>query len=290
MSTQAAPRTGTLAVPRAPQPGAGDSYGRKALNAQMGVVDQVGGMVLLAAKAVSATFSPPYSWRDEFIEEAWLVLRRCLIPVVISTFALGYGAPGLQASNITSIFGTIDRQGAFFVMASIRELAGWITGMCVAGVAGAAICADLGARKVREELDAMATLGLDPIREVVTPRFLALGILTPMLNIVALVVAIVGGFVCTVLIWEETTAGYLATFTSNFTFPDLFGAILKTTGFGFIIAIACCYKGLNVKGGAEGVGRAVNQAVVISFCGIWAFNNLFTALLLAAYPETGNLH
>ena len=88
----------------------------------------------------------------------------------------------------------------------------------------------------------------------------------------------------------ESSAGYLGTFTSNFTLPDLLGSVIKTSMFGFIIGIVCCYKGLNVKGGAEGVGRAVNQAVVTAFVGIWAFNYVFTTTLLAAFPDTGNLH
>ena len=259
-------------------------------DAPLGVLDQVAGMLLLTGKAVVATFTPPYSWKEEFVEESWLILRRCLIPMIISTVAFGFGAPGLQASNLTQIFGTIDREGAFFVMASIREFAGWINGMVIAGVAGTAICADLGARKVREELDALAVLGLDPVRTIVTPRFLALGIMTPLMNILALTFGVVGGWLAAVVVWGETSAGYVATFSSNFTFPDLFGSVLKTTGFGFIIAIACCYKGLNVKGGAQGVGRAVNQAVVIAFAGIWVFNSMFTNIMLAAYPETGNLH
>jgi phospholipid/cholesterol/gamma-HCH transport system permease protein len=266
------------------------SVARKALDAQVGWITQIAEMMMLTGKAMVATFTPPYSWTTEFVEEAWLILRRCLIPMIIAVTAFAFGAPGIQASNITQIFGTVDREGAFFVMASVRELAGWINGMVVAGVGGTAICADLGARKVREELDALSVLGLDPIRQVVTPRFLALGVVTPLMNLIAVVFGIVGGWAATVVIWGETTAGYIATFSSNFTLPDLLGAVLKNTGFGFIIAIACCYKGMNVKGGAQAVGRAVNQAVVIAFAGIWAFNYMFTSLLLAAFPETGNLH
>jgi phospholipid/cholesterol/gamma-HCH transport system permease protein len=266
------------------------SVGQKVWDSHFGWLDQIAGMMLLTGKAVVATFTPPYSWTEEFVEEAWLILRRCLIPMIIATTAFAFGAPGVQASNITQIFGTLDREGAFFVMASVRELAGWINGMVIAGVGGTAICADLGARKVREELDAMAVLGLDPVRQIVTPRFLALGIVTPLMNVIAVVFGLIGGWMATVIVWGETSAGYIATFTSNFTLPDLLGSVLKTTGFGFIIAIACCYKGLNVRGGAQGVGRAVNQAVVIAFAGIWVFNYLFTAILLAAYPETGNLH
>jgi phospholipid/cholesterol/gamma-HCH transport system permease protein len=290
MATDTAARTPiAVPAPTSTQPSS-PGPGRRAVEAQLGWIEQLAGMMILTGKAFVATFTPPYSWKEEFVEEAWLVLRRCMIPMIISTIAFGYGAPGLQAANITSIFGTLDREGAFFVMASIREFAGWINGMVIAGVAGTAICADLGSRKVREELDAMSVLGLDPVRQIVTPRFLALGIVTPLMNILALVFGVLGGAIATVVVWQETLAGYVGTFTSNFTFPDLFGAVLKTTCFGFIIAIACCYKGMNVKGGAQGVGRAVNQAVVISFAGIWAFNNLFTAMLLAAFPETGNLH
>ena len=274
------------APPKAPR----RSGASRVVDAPIGILEQIAGMMLLTGKAVVTTFTPPYSWKEEFVDEAWGILKRCLIPMILSTVAFGFGAPGLQAANLTQIFGTVDREGAFFVMASIREFAGWINGMVIAGVAGTAICADLGARKVREELDALAVLGLDPIRTIVTPRFLALGIITPLMNIIALMFGVLGGWFATVVVWEETTAGYIATFSSNFTLPDLLGSVLKTTGFGFIIAIACCYKGMNVKGGAEGVGRAVNQAVVIAFAGIWVFNFLFTAMLLAAYPETGNLH
>ncbi|HYF27358.1 MAG TPA: ABC transporter permease [Baekduia sp.] len=270
-------------VRRKPSPAA------RAAEAPLGILETVGGMLLLFGKATVACVTPPFSWKDEFIEEAWLIVRRCLIPVIISTTFFGLGAPGLQGGNISYLFGTIDRLGAFFVMASVREFAPWINGMVVAGVGGTAIAADLGARKVREELDALATLGLDPVREIVAPRFLALGIVTALMNLIAIVFGLVGGYLA-VLVFQDTLAGYLATFSSNFTMPDLLGSVIKTSLFGFIIAICACYMGMNVRGGPEGVGRAVNTSVVIAFAGIWVFNFLFTTTLLAAFPETGNLH
>jgi phospholipid/cholesterol/gamma-HCH transport system permease protein len=247
-------------------------------------------MVLLTGQAIVACVTPPFSWRYDFIEEALLLVRRCLIPVVISTTFFGLGAPGLQGGNLLNIFGTVDRSGAFFVMASVREFAPWINGMVLAGVGGTAICADLGARKVREELDALAVLGMDPVRTIVAPRFLALGVVTALMNLVAIVFGLVGGWIAAVVVFQDTSAGFLATFGSNFTLPDLLGSAIKTSLFGFIIAIVCCYKGMNVRGGPEGVGRAVNQAVVIAFAGIWVFNFMFTSTMLAAFPETGNLH
>ncbi|MSW52372.1 MAG: ABC transporter permease [Actinobacteria bacterium] len=247
-------------------------------------------MVLLFGASIKAVVMPPYSWKNEFIEQSWIIVKLCTIPIIVSTTAFGFGAPGLQGGNITYIFGTVDRLGAFFVMASVREFAPWIDGMVLAGVGGTAICADLGARKVRQELDALAVLGLDPVKTIVAPRFLALGLLTGMMNLVAIVFGVFGGWLAAVPVFGDTSAGYLLTFTSNFTLPDLLGSVLKTSMFGFFVAVICCYKGMNLRGGAEGVGRAVNQAVVLSFIAIWSFNFIFTTTLLAAFPETGNLH
>lgn len=286
--------TPSVRIPSAPDPIApsapsGRSAGSPAAT-PIAVLEQVAGMLLLTGRAVTACVTPPFSWRQEFVEESWLLVRRCLVPVMISCTFFGLGAPGLQGGNLLNIFGTVDRSGAFFVMASVREFAPWINGMVLAGVGGTAVCADLGARKVREELDAMAVLGMDPVRTIVVPRFLALGIVTALMNLIAIVFGLLGGWIAAVVVFSDTSAGFLATFTSNFTLPDLLGSVLKTSLFGFIIAIVCCYKGMNVKGGPEGVGRAVNQAVVIAFAGIWVFNFMFTSTMLAAFPETGNLH
>jgi phospholipid/cholesterol/gamma-HCH transport system permease protein len=263
---------------------------KRAAKAGTGWFEQVGGMVMLAARAVYCLFTPPFTWRDEFVDQTWLTVRRCLIPVAVSNIVFGFGAPGMTGGQIVNIFGTMDRTGAFFVMASVREFAPWINAMLVAGVAGTAIAADLGARRVREELDALSVLGLDAVRELVAPRLLALVILTPLFCLVAAVCGVIGGGIATVVVFQDTTSGFLSTFYSNFTLPDLLGSLTKSVIFGFLIAIFCAYKGLNVKGGPQGVGRAVNQAVVLSFVGIFVVNYLFTSTLLASFPETSNLH
>ncbi len=85
--------------------------------------------------------------------------------------------------------------------------------------------------------------------------------------------------------YGEPLGGFWATLFSNASVTDLWGSVLKTTGFGAIIAIVCSYKGMTASGGAEGVGRAVNEAVVIAFMGVFAFNYVFTQTLLATHPE-----
>ncbi len=103
-------------------------------------------------------------------------------------------------------------------------------------------------------------------------------------NIYALLFGIFGGIVAT-LVNGAPLGPFWATFFTNASITDLWGSVLKTTLFGAIIAIVCCYKGMTASGGAEGVGRAVNQAVVIAIMGVFAFNYVFTQTLLATHPE-----
>jgi phospholipid/cholesterol/gamma-HCH transport system permease protein len=248
------------------------------------LLEQVGDMMILTGKTLLSAIRPPYPYGTEFVQQFLFMLRLCWLPLLISTVAFGYGAPGLQAGNALIIFGAIDRLGGFFVLASIREFAPFVTAIILAGVGGTAITADLGARKIREELDALQVLGVDPIKNLVVPRFLALMIVTGLFNIFAMIFGIFGGVLAT-LTFDAPLGPFFATLLTNATTTDLWGSVLKTTLFGAIIAIVSCYKGMTASGGAEGVGRAVNQGVVTEFLAIFAFNYAFTQTLLATHPE-----
>ncbi len=241
-------------------------------------------MMILAGRTIISAVQPPYPYGPEFAGQFMFALRLCWFPLLISTIAFGYEAPGLQAANFLVLFGALDRLGGFFVLASIREFAPFVDAIVLAGVAGTAITADLGARKIREELDALEVLGVDPIKNLVVPRFLALMLVTGLFDIYALLFGVVGGILATV-VNHAPLGPFFSTFLSNASTTDLWGSVLKTTLFGAIIAVVCCYKGMTASGGAEGVGRAVNQAVVIAFLGIFAFNYVFTQVLLATHPE-----
>jgi phospholipid/cholesterol/gamma-HCH transport system permease protein len=246
--------------------------------------EEVGDMAILSAKTVMSALRPPYPYGGEFIGQFLFALQLCWAPMMVSMVAVSFGAPGLQAANFLSLFGALDRLGGFFVLASIREFAPLVTAVVVAGVAGTAITADLGARKIREELDALQVLGVDPVKNLVVPRFLALMLITGLLDVFAIIAGISGGMLAEIL-YSEPLGGFFATLFNNASVTDLWGSVLKTTCFGGIIAIVCSYKGMTASGGAEGVGRAVNEAVVISFMGIFAFNYVFTQTLLATHPD-----
>jgi phospholipid/cholesterol/gamma-HCH transport system permease protein len=247
-------------------------------------LEQVGDMMILTAKTMVAAIRPPYPYGTEFVSQFLFALRLCWFPMMLSTIAFGFGAPGLQAANFLVLFGTLDRLGGFFVLATIREFAPFVVAIVMAGVAGTAITADLGARKIREELDALQVLGVDPVKNLVVPRFLSLMILTGLFNVYALIFGVFGGVIAT-LVYDAPLGPFWATFFTGSSITDLWGSMLKTVMFGAIIAIVCCYKGMTASGGAEGVGRAVNQAVVIAFLGVFAFNYVFTATLIATNPE-----
>jgi phospholipid/cholesterol/gamma-HCH transport system permease protein len=248
------------------------------------VLEEVGEMMILTGKTLVSAERPPYPYGGEFVNQFLFALRLCWMPLLVSTIAVSYGAPGLQAANFLILFGALDRLGGFFVLATIREFAPFVCAIIVAGVAGTAITADLGARKIREELDALQVLGVDPVKNLVVPRFLALMLLTGLFDAFAIIFGITGGVIAT-LVNGAPLGPFFATFLTNADITDLWGSVLKCTLFGAITALVCCYKGMTASGGAEGVGRAVNQAVVLTFMGVFAFNYVFTQTLLATHPE-----
>jgi phospholipid/cholesterol/gamma-HCH transport system permease protein len=245
---------------------------------------EFGDMGKLTALTIASAVRPPYPYGKELVRQFLFALRLTWFPMIVSSVALTYGPAGVQAANFLNIFGAFDRLGGLFVIAVIREFAPLVCAVVAAGVAGTAITADLGARKIREELDALAVLGVDPIKNLVVPRFLALMGLTALYDIYALTFGTLGGVLITIQN-HAPVAPFFNTFFTNATPPELAASLMKTALFGAIIAIVCCYKGLTASGGAEGVGRAVNQAVVIAFLGIGIFNYIFTQTLLATHPS-----
>jgi phospholipid/cholesterol/gamma-HCH transport system permease protein len=263
---------------------AGPARMQRALGPFRRALEEFGDVVLLTGRTIVSAVRPPYPYGGELVSQFLFALRLVWFPLLITTVAISYGAPGLQAANFLTLFGALDRLGGFFILAAIREIGPLITSIVVAGIAGTAITADLGARKVREELDALQVLGVDPVKNLVVPRFLALMVITGLFDIYALLFGIFGG-IAAELVNGQPLGPFWGTLFANASTTDLWGSVLKSTCFGAIIAIVCCYKGMTASGGAEGVGRAVNEAVVVAFLGIGAFNYVFTQTLLATHPQ-----
>ncbi len=246
-------------------------------------IETIGAMILLFRRALVAAVTPPYNYGPELVDQFLFALRLGWFPMILASLAFTYGPAGIEIGDFLNLLGAIDRLGGLFVLIVMREFAPLVCAIVMAGVAGTAMTADLGARKIREELDALLVLGVDPVKSLVVPRFLSLMLLTPLFSIYALLFGTLGGVFVTL-----TNGAQIGPFFSNFfsqaTTIEFLAMLIKSTLFGAMIAIVCCYKGLTASGGAEGVGRAVNQAVVIAFLGIGAIDYVFTQTLLATNP------
>jgi phospholipid/cholesterol/gamma-HCH transport system permease protein len=248
------------------------------------------GMGGLLLRTMRVAVRPPYSWWGDCVEQCAIGLRRCFMPLTLSITFFSIGVAMVTIGDILQTLGTVDRLGGGLMLGFLREVCFWITGMVFAGVVGAAVTADLGARKIREELDAVQVLGVDPVRSLVVPRVVALIIIAPILGVIAMIDSLITLYLLSpVLLKNLDPSVYLETSKDFMTIPDLWSMILKLMVTGLMVGVVACYKGLSTKGGAEGVGRAVNQSVVITFLGVWALNSLWNAVFLASFPTLAGL-
>jgi len=214
----------------------------------------VGSMGVLTLRTVRAIIRTPTAFGPELAAQIAFALRVGWMPLVLAAVAMSYGPAGIQAAGFLNLFGAIDRLGGLFAITVIREFAPLVCAIVVAGVAGTAMCADLGARKVREELDALSVLGVDPVTNLVVPRFLALVFVTMVLNVYALVFGTLAG-VLVAVINDSTPGVFFHAYFNNAAALEIAAAFLKTAIFGGIIAIVCCYKGLHAEGRPASAAR-----------------------------------
>lgn len=244
-----------------------------------------GEIVRFGAKVLWSAMRHPVGYWGEVRNQLFEAVRLCWFPLVISSTAFGLGVVGIQAGNLLALLGVPERLGSLMVVGCVREFGPWIDGMIVAGVVGTAMTADLGARRTREEIDAMEVLGVDPLRTLVIPRVVAMIIVTALMNMLSLACGVIGGYIGSVSMHGADAAAFFQLFFANSTTTDIWATVAKTAFFGLIIGVVCSYKGFRASGGPVGVGRAVNQAVVIAFASVWIFNAVFTAVLLGLNPD-----
>jgi phospholipid/cholesterol/gamma-HCH transport system permease protein len=231
-------------------------------------------------------FKRPFQLR-EYLQQAWFIASVTIIPTAL--VAIPFGAViALQVGGLIKQFGAQSFTGSASVLAVIQQAGPIATALLIAGAGGSAIAADLGARKIREELDAMMVLGIDPIQRLVVPRVLACMTVALFLNGMVAVVGVSGGYVFNVLLQDGTPGAYLASFTALAQLPDLWISMIKALVFGMIAAIVAAYKGMNAKGGPKGVGDAVNESVVITFMLLFVVNFVLSTIYVQIVPpKTG---
>ena len=227
----------------------------------------------------------PFQWA-EFFEQAWFVTSVTLMPTILVSVPFG-AVISLQVGNLTGQLGAQSFAGATAVLATVREAAPIAAALIIAGAAGSAICSDLGARKIREEIDAMEVLGVDPLARLVVPRVLATMFVSLMIIGIVIAAGIGGGYFFNVIVSGGSAGSFLASFTTLATLSDLLIALVKAVIFGWLAAIVGSYKGLTAGGGPSGVGKSVNEAVIITFMLLFFINALITAVYFQVVPQPG---
>jgi phospholipid/cholesterol/gamma-HCH transport system permease protein len=234
-----------------------------------GPMQAVGGLFAMSADAVRFVFRRPFQWR-EFLEQSWFVARVSMAPTVLVSFTLNI---------LLRELGAADLSGAGAAFGAVTQVGPLVTVLIVAGAGATAMCADLGSRTIREEIDAMEVLGINPVQRLVAPRMLASGLVALLLNSLVVIIGILGGYAFSVFVQDVNPGAFAAGITLLTGVPEVIISCVKAALFGVIAGLVACYRGLMIRGGgAKAVGNAVNETVVYAFMALFVVNVVVTAI------------
>jgi phospholipid/cholesterol/gamma-HCH transport system permease protein len=248
-----------------------------------GFVEEAGRMFSVGLESLRLIFRRPWPLQ-EFLDQVWFLAKVTTVPVILISIPFGM-IISLHVGSFLTQLGSQAHMGAAMVLAVVREEAPVATALLIAGAGGSAMCADLGARRIREEIDAMEVLAINPIHRLIMPRILAAMVVALLLDAIVSVAGIAGGWFFAVVVQHGTTSSYFSSFNELSQIADLWMALVKALVFGFVGGTVACYKGFFAKGGPKGVGDAVNQAVVITFLLLFFLNFILTALYFNFVPQ-----
>lgn len=240
----------------------------------------LGGFFAMCLDTAVQLFRPPWAWR-EFLLQTWFVARVALVPALM--LAIPFTVLTVFTINILLVeIGAADFSGAGAAVGAVTQIGPVVTVLVIAGAGATAMCADLGARTIREEIDALRVLGINPIQALVVPRVVAATVVALMLTSIVTMVGVVGSFFFSVFVQNVTPGAFASGLTLLVGAPDIVVNLAKAAIFGLAASLIACYKGISVGGGPQGVGNAVNETVVYTFMALFAINVIATAVAVKA--------
>lgn len=247
-----------------------------------------GELAVLGVESVEAMASDivrrRFSW-EEFMLQAWFMTRVSLLPTILVAIPFGV-IISVQIGAVASQIGATSFMGAVNGIGVLRQGAPLVTSLMIAGAVGSAICSDLGARTVREEIDALKVMGISPVQRLVAPRVLAALVVAELLTVIVSMTAMTTAYVMNVGSGAISSGAYIDSFVSLSNPMDFFLAEFKALLFGFIATIVASHKGLHAKGGPKGVADAVNEAVVLSVILLAVVNVAITQAYVMVFPSS----
>jgi len=251
-----------------------------------GFVGEAGGMGSLLVRVLWSAVRHPRGYWDDVVTELNFIFKNCWLAIGVALFGflLTLCIPSVQ---FVKLAGVTEYFGPLLLTASLRTFTVWVTALLVAGVVGAAMTAELGARKVREELDALQVMGIDPIRTLVVPRIVAISIGTCLTSIPAALSTMLSIKAAASFVGGLNQAEFDVFLWSNMSPVEIGSMLVNSLLAGILVGTICCYKGLRAQGGAIGLGRAVNQAVVTSFIALFILQLAYNAIVFVIFPDMG---
>lgn len=239
-------------------------------------IQKVGKVVLFFLRTVFLATKRPF-YLSEIVKVTNIITRRCLLPVISVVTPFGM-VVALQGINIFKIFGAEKMLSGLVCISLVRELSPGVTSIMVAAQAGSGVTAELGAMRIKEEIDAIELFGVNPLKYLVLPRMIGIMIACVLVNSIATIGGIAGGYFVAVNLKGLSQGAFLANLFMLSNPSDILIGPLKAASYGLIIGIMSSYYGYNVTGGAQGVGKAVNNSVVHSIL-LFVFLNYFLTTL-----------
>lgn len=244
------------------------------------VFDEAGHFSFLVRSSARWALRSKIEWRQTLIQMLRIGVESLPVSAMTSFFtgmvlALQSGATSKHFFNEPLFVGTV------VSFAIVMELGPVMTSLVVSGRAGAAIAAELGTMKVTEQIDALYTLGTDPVRYLVIPRVLAFVAVLPFLVVVSDFMGVIGGYIVATVKLGVAFSTYWHDIVDNMRVRHFVHGYIKGYVFAIVISFICCYKGINTRGGAEGVGKATTTAVVLSMVSVLILDYFVTAVLVA---------
>ena len=241
-------------------------------------LEQLGAIVRLGWDTLRHIPRRPFE-RGLWLEQLYQLGVRSLTITNITLLFTGM-VLAIQTAYSLSAYGGKAFVGDILALSIVRELGPVLTALMVAGRVGAGVTAELGSMAVTEQIDALRALAANPVRKLVVPRVGALILVLPVLTILADTVGLFGGLIMSVLEVGQTRAYYLAHVYAALTVGDILSGVGKSVFFAFFIGTIACYNGMHAKGGADGVGKATTNTVVLASISVIISDFFLTKMFL----------
>lgn len=240
-------------------------------------VEEMGKILLLFLSVLAWMVRPPFKLRNIFKQMEFVGVKSIFVVVLTGTFTGMVMA--LQGYHGFRMFSAESLVGGTVALVMARELGPVLTSLMVTARAGSAMAAELGTMRVTEQIDALAVMAVNPVKHLIVPRVIAGVLMVPLLTVVSDFVGVLGGYFVGVHILGINSGIFVKNITRIVTADDIYNGLIKSACFGLILTVVGCYKGFNTTGGAEGVGRATTEAVVLASITILVSDYFLTAIM-----------